>query len=122
MDAGGSLLLRIIDQFTFRDAVQAAHDCRLDEADRPVNIVVLDARDQNLFAFLQEVLLDRADVLDVTDVLVEARINGHVFGPHSESFPVLVLIFYVQNEGDASRVLPHHLLEEAHRQVNSFDH
>ena len=83
--------------------------------------MVFDAGNQNLLALLQQVILDRPDVLDVADVLVEAWVNGHVLGADSEPFTVLVLVFDVENEWDASGVFGHHFLQETHRQVHALD-
>lgn len=121
MDTCGSLLLSVVDTAAFRDTVQTAHDSGLDKADRPIDVVVLDARHKHLFALLEQVLLNSADVLNVADVLVESWVNGHVFGTHGESLPMLVLVFDIENEGDAGWILAHHLFEEPSRQVDPFN-
>ena len=121
MDACCALLLRIVDELALRDAMQAAHDRCLDQTDRAVHVVILDARNQDFFALLQQVLLNRSDVLNVADVLVELWIDGHVLGANSESLTMLVLVLDVQNERDARWILAHHFLEEAHGQVNAFN-
>ena len=101
--------------------MEAAHDRGLDKTHRPVHVVVLNSWNQNLLALLKQVLLDRSDVLNVADVLVEARVDGHMFGSHREAFSVLVLVLYIEHERDAGRVLGHHLFQEAGREVDSFD-
>ena len=95
--------------------MQTLHDCGLDKTDRSINIVVLDARDQNLLTLLEQVLLNRSNMSDITDVFVESWIDCHVLRPNSKSLTMLILIFDVEDEGDARRVLAHHFLEEAHR-------
>ena len=84
--------------------------------------MVFDSRDEDFFTFLKKILLNSANMLDVADVLIEARVDSHVLGAHREALPVLVLVFYVQNEGDARRVLAHHFFQEAHREVDALDH
>ena len=82
--------------------------------------MVLDPRDENLLALLEQVLLDRSDVSDVADVLVEPRIDGHVLGADGKSFAMFVLVLDVENERDARGILAHHLLQEAHRQMDTL--
>ena len=60
-------------------------------------------------------------MLYVTNILVELRVDGHVFGADSEPFAVLILVLYVENKGNACRVLGHHFFYKAHRQVHSLD-
>lgn len=60
-------------------------------------------------------------MLYIADVLVESRIDSHVFGPHGKPFSVLVFIFYIEHEGDTGRVLAHHLLQETHCEVDTLD-
>ena len=60
-------------------------------------------------------------MLNIADILIEFRINGHVFGPDSKAFTVLVLILDVKNEWNASWILGHHFFEETHCQVDTLD-
>ena len=53
VDASGALRLDIVDGVTFRNAMQALHNGGLDQADRSVNVVILDARDEDLFTLLE---------------------------------------------------------------------
>lgn len=84
--------------------------------------MILDPWDQNLFTLLKQVFLDRADVLNVTDILIESWVNGHVFCPNCKSFTVLVLVLDVEDKWDASWVSAHHLLHEIHSEVDALDH
>ena len=84
--------------------------------------MVLDARDQNLLTFLQQVLLNRPYMHDIADVFVESWIDCHMLSAHSESFTMLILIFDVKYEWDARGILAHHFPEEAHRQVYALDY
>ena len=82
--------------------------------------MVLDPRYENFFTFLQQVFLDRPNMLNVADVLVKSWINSHVLCPDSEPLPMLVLVLDVKDERDAGRVLGHHLFEETWCQVHYF--
>ena len=83
--------------------------------------MVLDARYEHFFAFLQQIFLNGSDVLNITDILVESRINGHVLGTHCKALSMLILVFDIENEGNAGGILGHHLFEKASRQVNPFN-
>ena len=100
--------------------METSHDGGLDHAHRSVNVVVLYTGDKHLFGLLDYVVLDGPDVLDVTDVFIEARIDCHMFGTNGKSLPMLVLILDVETKGYACRILCHHLLEEADSQVDTF--
>ena len=82
--------------------------------------MILDPRNQDLLTFLEQVLLDCANMLNITDVLVEFRVNGHVLSPDCKSFAMLVLVLNVENKRDAGRVFGHHLFDEAHSKMNSL--
>ena len=84
--------------------------------------MVLDARDQNLLTLLEQVLLDRPYMHDIADVFVKSRIDSHMLRADSESLAMLILVFDVEHEWDASWILAHHFLEEAHRQVDALDY
>ena len=90
--------------------MQAPHNRGLDEAHRSVNIMILDSRDQNLFTFLQKVLLDGPNVLDVADILVELWIDCHVLRSHSKPLSMLILVLNIKHKGYASWILAHHFL------------
>ena len=115
-----SLLLGIIDKASLRYSVQTPHDRRLNQTHRPVNVVVLDSWDQNFFGLFEQILLDGADVLDIADVLVEARIDGHVLRSHSEPLSMFVFVFDVEHKRDACRVLAHHFFQKTHGQVHTL--
>ena len=61
-------------------------------------------------------------MLDIINVLVESRINRHVFCSDSESLSMFVLVLNVEDKGDARGVLGHHFLQKAWREVYPFDH
>ena len=120
MDSGCTLLRLVVDEAALRYPVQALHDRRLDQTHRSVYVVILDSRDQNLLALLEQVLLNSSDVRNVAYVLVEPRIDGHVLGADRESFAMFVLVLNVEDERNARRILAHHLLQEAHCQVDAL--
>ena len=76
--------------------------------------MILNSRDEDFLALFQEVLLNCPDVCNVTDVLVESWVNSHVLGSHGEPLSMLVLVFDVENEWNASWIFTHHLFEEVH--------
>lgn len=121
VDSGRTLLLRIVDRLALAKAMQAAHDGRLDQTHRSVNVVVLELWDQHLIGLLDQVILDRADVLNVLDVFIKARINRHVLGPDCEPLAMLLSAPDVQNERNQVLVLSHHLLQKGYRQVHAFN-
>lgn len=82
--------------------------------------MVLDSRYENFFTFFEQVFLDRTNMLDVADVLVKSRINGHMLGPDSEPLSMFILVLDIEDKRDASWILGHHLFEETWRQVHSF--
>lgn len=114
MDARSSLLLSIIDLSTFRDTMKTLHNCSLNQTHRSINIMVLYSRDQDFFTLFEKVLLDCANVLNITYVLVELWVNGHMFCPNCKPFAMFVLIFYVKNKGNARGVLGHHFFNKTH--------
>lgn len=114
------LALRIKDRGAFSDLSEAAHYGSMNQTDGFVYVRVVNTRDQGRFSFLNQVLLNRPDALHMLDVLVELGINGHVLSPHSESLLVLVLIRDANDEGDARRVLLHHVDHEAHSEVDTL--
>ena len=83
--------------------------------------MILDSWDQDFFTFLEEVFLDRSYVLYVIDVLVESRVDCHVFGAHCKSLSMLVLVLNVEDEWDAGWILAHHFLQEAHGQMDTLN-
>ena len=116
-----SLLLSIIDEATFADTMQAAHNSSLNEAHRAINVVILDSRNQDLLALLEQVLLDRANVLNVADVLVKLWVYSHVLGADGEALPVLILVLDVKYEWDARWVLRHHFFQKTHRKMHTLN-
>lgn len=118
---GGLLALGIEDGGALRDLPQAPDDRGMDEADRLVDVGVVDARDERSLGLLDEVLLDDADASHVLDVLVELGVDGHVLRAHGKALLVLVLVGYADDERNARGVLLHHVEHEAHSQVDSLD-
>ena len=117
----GSLLLLIVYEATFRNTMKTAHNSCLDQTDRAINIMVLDAWDQNLFSLLKQVFLDCTNMLNVTDVFIKAWVYSHMLCTNSESLAVLVLILYKKNKRNTSWISTHHILHKIHRQMNTFD-
>ena len=74
-----------------------------------------------LLTLLEQVLLNCSNVLYVADVLVELRVDGHMLRAYCKALTVLVLVLYIEDEGDARRILAHHFFQEAHGQVDSLD-
>ena len=116
-----ALLSFIVDEAALRYAVQALHDSGLDQTYRSVHVVILNAWDQNFLALLQQILLNRSDVRNVAYILVESRVDSHVFGSHRKPFTVLIFVLDVEDEGDARRILAHHFLQKAHSQMDALD-
>lgn len=104
------------------DFMKAAHHSGLDQADRSIHIVVLNARNQHLFRILDQPILDSPDLLQTWDIFVESRVDCHVFCPYSEPLTMLMLRLYVKNEWNTWGVLWHYFLKEFNVQVHPLDH
>jgi len=119
----GSLLsLSIKDSYTFSYLPQASHNCHMDESYRLIDIGVVNPRDESSLCFLDEMLLDDADVLYMLDVFVVSGVNCHVLSPHRESLLVLLFIFNTDDERNTRGVLFHHIDHEPHCEMHSFNH
>ena len=112
MNASCSLLPRVKHYSSLLNPMETPHDSGLDQAHRPIHVVILNSRDQNFLSLLHQVVLDSAYMLNTADVLVEFRVNRHVLGSNSEALAMLVLILDVEHERYAGWVPSQHLLEE----------
>ena len=68
---------------------------------RLINIRIIYPRYESCFCLFNKVLLDYPDTLGILDVLIESRVNGHMLGPHCESFLMLLLILNADHKGYA---------------------
>ena len=116
-----TLLLGVVDNLALWDSMETAHDCCLDKTDWAIYIMVFDTGDQDLLAFLEQVLLDSPNMQDVANVLVELWVNGHVLSSHGKSLTVFVLVLDVEHERNTRWILGHHFFQEAHSEMHSFD-
>jgi hypothetical protein len=73
----------------------------MDKSDRLVDVRVIDSRDQGSLSFLDEMLLDSTDALDVLNVFVEFGVDSHVLGPDCKALLVLVFVSDTDNKGNA---------------------
>ena len=120
VDTGCPLLSSIIHDASFLYSVETSHDCSLDQANGPIDIVVLNARNQDLFGLFHQVVLYGSYMLNIVDVFVEFWIYGHVLGSNGKSLSMLVLILDIQHKWYASRILGQHLFQESHCEMNAL--
>jgi len=120
MHNDGLLSLYIKYRCTFSYLSQTANDGCVNKANRLVDIRVINSGDQCSFGLLDKIFLDCSNALYILDVLIELRVNCHMFRADSETLFMFVFIGNAYDKGYARGIFLHHLQHEADCEVHAF--